>query len=105
MSTRSFAQVFNVPDESVLETRLTGYEGPTPNGDHVITYERINPATNEVHYVGRALFFRNNNVADIQVDEMGRLAGDYILSRDGKWITTKGSGIDTTGFGPQKVSK
>jgi hypothetical protein len=100
MKTMKLVELF--PDQ-VDETtvHITGVEGKTEAGDNVLTYEERN-AKGEAVSSGKALFFRNNLLSDIQVDETtGQLLEPYILSRDGKWITTKGAGINTEGFGRQ----
>jgi hypothetical protein len=98
MKTLSFLEKFADVVFDVVGVMLTGYEGRTESGDHIITYSEIN-AKNEPVTEGRALFFRNNNLGDILVDENGVLQDPWVLSRDGKWITQRGSGVDTEGFG------
>lgn len=101
MSLISFAERFDV---GALRTRLTGYEGRTPDGDHVIACEDVDH-NGDVVARGNRLYFRNNDPADIAIDENSMLAGEFVVSRDGKWITRKGGGINTDGYGVQKVAK
>jgi hypothetical protein len=99
MKTMKLVELF--PDQiDEVTVHITGVEGKTDAGDSILQYEERN-AKGEAVSTGKALYFRNNSLSDIQVDESGKLLEPYILSRDGKWITTKGAGINTEGFGRQ----
>lgn len=107
MSTTSFVSRFNLAadNESLLETRLIGYGGTTADGNHVINYQEVDPATEEVVYEGSALYFRNNDLADIQVDDLGRITSDHSLNSKKEWIVKVGGSFDMSEVRRTKITK
>jgi hypothetical protein len=97
-----YAEVFGAQPAGKPELHVAQNEGMTEQGDFVFPAQtRVNGKTVAS---GKVLFFRNNDIADLDFDAVGgdgyaRLTNAG-LSRDGKWIFVRGKNtINTEGFG------
>ena len=96
MKQMTFPEKFSGTGELTLI--LTGYEGQDSFGNHILGCEEQDSEGNVVSK-GTLLYFRTNSLKDITINEDGSIADDHIKSRDGKWLTRPGSGIDTSDYG------